>query len=96
MGWEAREQAAGLLQDLAASLPQDGAAAAMEDDTAAVGGSGEVGFDRQAEWRETLLPALAAVLRQRRGQQLQESKEAAAGVIAKYAAHGPRHAADVR
>jgi len=49
----------------------------------------------QQEWGETLLPALVAVLAQRRGQQLQESKEVAAGVLAKFAANGLEYAAAV-
>ena len=47
------------------------------------------------EWEGRLLPALVGVLQQRRGQHLQESKEAAAGVLAKYAANGEGYAAAV-
>lgn len=47
------------------------------------------------EWGDVVLPALVGVLQQRRGQHLQESKEAAAGVLAKFAANGASYAAAV-
>ena len=49
---------------------------------------------REAAWRDTVLPALVGVLLQKRGAALQESKEASAGIVAKYAANGPRFAAE--
>lgn len=108
LGWEAQEQAAGLLQDLAAALPLDtmavddsGGAAAATAATAASGSSGRrggggAGAGTLEDWRGALLPALVGVLAQRRGGHLQEAKEAAAGVLAKYAANGAQHAAAAR
>ncbi|KAL4443968.1 hypothetical protein ABPG75_011705 [Micractinium tetrahymenae] len=109
--WEAREQAVGLLQDLAAALALDGASAeqagpgggaAATPGTASLqgGGGGTSGAPpaqhaQQEEWRGTLLPALVAVLHQRRGQQMLECKEAVAGVLAKYAGNGPQFVAAV-
>lgn len=97
LGWEVREQAAGLLQDLASALPQDGAADEdLADATPASGsGSGQRPVAALEEWRRVLLPALVVVLQQKRGQQLQDSKEAAAGVLARLAAHGQQYAAAV-
>ena len=90
--WESREQAATLLQDLAAALLQDSAGEEGGGTSAAAASSSRP--LRQA-WRDAVLPALVGGLQQRRGQHLQASKEAAAGVLAKVAGNGPKYAADV-
>jgi hypothetical protein len=102
--WESREQAASLLQDLAAALLQD---AAAEDGGAAAAAAAPTPSSaprpppppaeqsQEGLWRVALLPALVAALQQRRGAALAESKEAAAGVLARFAANGPRFAAAV-
>lgn len=98
LSWESREQAVGMLQDLAAALLLDSAgeeSSSMAIATPASSSGGTVGRARpaQQEWQDALLPSLVAVLQQRRGQHLQETKEAAAGVLAKFAANGTECAA---
>lgn len=103
--WESREQAAGLLQDLAAALLQDaaaedgggGAAAAAAPTPSSAPRPPPPPAEQSQEglWRVALLPALVAALQQRRGAALAEGKEAAAGVLARFAANGPRFAAAV-
>ncbi|PRW51064.1 hypothetical protein C2E21_5389 [Chlorella sorokiniana] len=103
LGWEPREQAVGLLQDMAAALVQDGigeevmaaAVAATATSAASPSSAPPSGAAVRQEWTDLVLPALVEVLQQRRGDQLQESKEAAAGVLAKFAANGPSYAAAV-
>ena len=81
--WEAREAAAGLLEDVAAAQVLE------ESQPAPLPGSGAAHASSQlAEWRSRVLPPLVAVLRARRGAWLQESKAAAAGVLARFAAVG--------
>lgn len=94
----------GCLQDGATAEqggPTGGAAATPGTSTWRGGGGGASGAPpsqhaQQEEWRATLLPALVAVLHQKRGQQMQECKEAAAAVLAKYASNGPLYAAAAR
>eukprot|EP00887_Chlorella_sp_A99_P001290 scaffold14.g1290.t1 len=101
--WEAREQAAGLLEDLAGTLtldegplPPPGAASGSQAGSLAGGaGAGASGAAaaQLAEWQWAVLPALAGVLRARRGPGLQESKAAAAAVVARLAESGEAAAA---
>ncbi|KAI7844752.1 hypothetical protein COHA_001635 [Chlorella ohadii] len=101
LGWEPREQAVGLLQDLAAALAQDGVgeeaivAAATATSAASPSSAPPSGAAVRQEWADIVLPALVGVLQQRRGEHLQESKEAAAGVLAKFAGNGTSCAAAV-
>jgi hypothetical protein len=112
LDWEGREQAATMLQDLAAALEVEeappatpAAAGAATPGGGPSGGAtrlrlaqqhGQVAAVSQEEvWKATLLPAMVAVLLKRRGAAMQESKEAAAGVLAAYGSRGPRFACHV-
>ncbi|KAI3427181.1 hypothetical protein D9Q98_007118 [Chlorella vulgaris] len=113
LDWEGREQAATMLQELAAALEVEEAppatpAAAAGAATPGGGPSGGAARLRLAQqhgqaaavsqeevWKATLLPAMVAVLLKRRGAAMQESKEAAAGVLLAYGSRGPRFASHV-
>lgn len=83
------------VQDSTADEEAAGAAGAVASTSSAARAPHPRRQPLEEEWRRGVLPVLVGVLQQRRGQHLQESKEAAAGVLAKYAANGGPYAAAV-
>ena len=102
LAWEAREHAAGLLQDLAAGLALDqghGGGAAAAAAAPPPWKQQQQGLPQQAAeegWGRALQLLVQALQQQQQGGMVHESRQAAAAVLAKFAAHGLDHAAAVR